>query len=1087
MHRLLRKFSSCLGVLALVGAASVIAAAPAAALGPCTTTCYVAKTGSDANDGNAATPFLTIQKGIDSVSPGGTVNVRPGTYDETASGRTITQSNGGPSGPYQFGLFVPVTDAGITIQGVTAADVPITSAAGVLAHVTTNSDANFGPDGVFIEGDNVTMSGLAIGANNPSFGQNKTIEVAGNNFTLNASDIEDYFGSVYFNDWMYNSGTQTPSITTYNITNNIFRHGVSLDITSGAGGGTNGGPASGRVISGNTFEGDTNPEGCSGCTTGQVYWPAVSFNGAGTTVPWFVDPVGTATISGNTFGASDQYIRHRHGLSDPVFTNWGSFWTGNTFARAAIATTNGNPNNVASYSYSSTYSFPSVERIGGTIQAAHASGCAGADCDGELTHTPVNGTLLLSAGTFNEVVNVNKTVTVKGVQGGVDARTRSGPESIMAPSLTGTPGRTPLEVSANDVTIDGITVQGNTDNNLFGTGVYLAPATHGTQFVNNIVKNNISGLFLSNDSGSDQTLVQHNLFQDNTNAGSVSGTDIYADQFTAGVGGVNGVTINENAFANTSFVEDGWAIGLSNTDATRFTGVTFSGNTITNHGRGGYVFSTTASTFTGNTFTPGTANHYAFGVFTNGTGDSNTNITIDHNVVGCATSCAGTGGFVDDPAATGITIIRNDLQGLAVGISSNATATVDGTCNWWGHASSGPTPGQLAGGGPVTTSPWLNSNNLSGPCAPGAVIMVSNGLKHTCALLGDGTARCWGSNSNGQLGDGTTTQRLQPVVVKNATNTGPLTGIAQIVAGGLYTCARMTDGSAKCWGLNSTGQLGDGTTTQRVLPVTVKNNANTGPLTGITQLAAAAVFSCATISGGTARCWGNNGSGQIGDGTMTQRLLPVSVRNSTNTGPLTAITQLAIRGNHSCARLSDSTARCWGRNANGQLGDGTTTQRLLPVVVRNSANTGSLTGVAEVGAGTPHTCARMNDGSVKCWGGNANGELGDGTTTQRLLPVVVRNVANTGPLTGIGQIAVGGVDTCARLSTGGADCWGLNSSGQLGDGTTTQRLRPVVVKNSAGSGPITGVSQLSARDVHTCADELRHGPVLGRQRQRADR
>ena len=310
------------------------------------------------------------------MSPGGSVFVRPGNYNETASNRWITTGNGGPNGPHQFGLFVSRAQSGITIQGVTAGDVPITTAAGALAHVTTNATNNFGHSGVFVEGDNVTVRGMAIGANIP--GQDKTIEVIGNNFTLDANDIEDYYGSVYVDDWAYNSGTRRH--TSRPTTSRTTSSGTAsrLDIASGPGGGTNGGPISGRVITGNTFEGDTNPEGCGGCTTGEVYWPAVSFNGAGTTVPWFVDPVGAATISGNTFGASDQYIRHRHGAPDSaVFSNWASYWTGNTFDRAAIATTDGNPANVVSYSYTSSYSFPQVERIGGTIQLAHASGCAG--------------------------------------------------------------------------------------------------------------------------------------------------------------------------------------------------------------------------------------------------------------------------------------------------------------------------------------------------------------------------------------------------------------------------------------------------------------------------------------------------------------------------------------------------------------------------------------------------------------------------------------------------------------------------------------------------------------------------------------
>jgi alpha-tubulin suppressor-like RCC1 family protein len=364
----------------------------------------------------------------------------------------------------------------------------------------------------------------------------------------------------------------------------------------------------------------------------------------------------------------------------------------------------------------------------------------------------------------------------------------------------------------------------------------------------------------------------------------------------------------------------------------------------------------------------------------------------------------------------------------------------------------------------------LFSNNLSGPCfAAASVVMVTNGLAHTCALIADGTARCWGLNSNGQLGDGTTTQRLSPVVVKNSTNTGPLTGITQIVAGGTHTCARLSDGTARCWGKNANGQLGDGTTTQQLLPVVVKNPAGSGSLTNVSQLSLAVIYSCARIGDGTARCWGNNNNGVLGDGTQTQRLLPVTVKNPAGTAALTSVAQISVRGIHSCARISDGTARCWGYNPNGQLGDGTTTTRLLPVVVKNPAGSGSLTNVSQIAAGRLHTCARISDGTVRCWGANANGQLGDGTTTQRLLPVIVKNSTNTGSLTAVASIVPGGIHTCALLTDGTARCWGFNGNGQIGDGTTTQRLLPVVVKNEAGSGSLTGVTQLSAQEVHTCA------------------
>jgi alpha-tubulin suppressor-like RCC1 family protein len=1069
MNRSLRNFLSGIAALALVAGGAVVAAAPASALGPCTTVCYVdASTGSNSNGGNAGDPFATIQMGIDSVLPNGTVNVRPGNYDETASNRTIVASNGGPSGPYQFGLFVSTIKSGITVQGVTSGDVPITSAAGVLAHVTTNATNNFGYSGVFIEGDNVTLTGLAIGAN--AAGSNKTIEVIGNNMTLNASDIEDYYGSVYLDDWAYNSGTQTPHLASYNVTNNIFRHGVSLDISSGAGGGTNGGPISSRVISGNTFEGDTNPEGCPGCTTGEVYWPAISFNGAGTTVPWFVDPVGAAAITGNTFGAGDQYIRHRHGAPDATpFSNWASYWTGNTFARAAMATTDGNPANVVSYSYSSSYSFPNVERIGGTIQVAHATGCAAADCDGEITHTPTGGTLLVAAGTYNESVTVNNAITLSGAKAGVDARTRSGNESILAPPPESPAGRTPLSVAADDTTIDGFTVMGNTYVPLVGAGVYLQPGTHGTHFVNNIVRNNVVGLFPANDLGSDPTLVRHNLFKDNTNPGSSSGNDIYADNYTAG-GVINGLTIDENTFTNSSFVEDGWAVDMSNTAPTQFSNITVSTNSILNKGRGVLFTGTKDSTVTGNTYTASsTLNHY--GVLLWDAGDSsltNSNISVDHNVLGCAASCTGQGVRVLDAGATAITITRNNVAGFDDGISTTATATVNGTCNWWG-AASGPTAGQTAGGGPVTTQPWLFSTNLAGACVTVLATSVATGAQHSCARISDGTARCWGSNTYGQLGDGTNTTRLLPTVVKNPGGTGPLTGVTQIVAGSLHTCAWLTDGTARCWGYNSNGQLGDGTTTNRSLPVVVKNGAGTAPLANVTQITAAVIFTCARISDGTARCWGSNGNGVLGDGTTTNHILPIVVKNPAGTGSLTGVTQISVRGIHSCARISDGTARCWGFNANGQLGDGTTATRMLPVVVKNSPGNGSLTGVAQIAAGRLSSCARLSDGTARCWGFNGNGQLGDGTMTQRLLAVAVKNSAGTAMLTGITLIAPGGVHTCASIIGGTAACWGYNANGQLGIGTTAQHLLPVTVKNGAGTASLTGVTQVSGLDVHSCA------------------
>jgi alpha-tubulin suppressor-like RCC1 family protein len=225
--------------------------------------------------------------------------------------------------------------------------------------------------------------------------------------------------------------------------------------------------------------------------------------------------------------------------------------------------------------------------------------------------------------------------------------------------------------------------------------------------------------------------------------------------------------------------------------------------------------------------------------------------------------------------------------------------------------------------------------------------------------------------------------------------------------------------------------------------VAVKNSAGTGPLTGVTDVSARGIRACALLSNHTAQCWGYNTTGQLGDGTTTARHLPVVVKNVAGTGPLTGVTQIGLGTYYSCAVVSGGTADCWGTNTGGQLGDGTTTNRHLPVVVKGSTGSGALSGIGAVSAGADHTCALMINGRVDCWGTNSSGQLGDGTTTNRRLPVVVENETDTGPLMSVVQISVRDVDSCVTETNGTAICWGGNGYGQLGDGTTTPRHLPV--------------------------------------------
>jgi alpha-tubulin suppressor-like RCC1 family protein len=347
----------------------------------------------------------------------------------------------------------------------------------------------------------------------------------------------------------------------------------------------------------------------------------------------------------------------------------------------------------------------------------------------------------------------------------------------------------------------------------------------------------------------------------------------------------------------------------------------------------------------------------------------------------------------------------------------------------------------------------------------GGIRSISAGTDETCAVMFDTTARCWGYNNFGQVGDGTKTNRLQPVVVLNAPGTGPLKTVVQISVGASHACALVKDGSVRCWGQG--GELGDGTTTTRSRPVTVRNASGRSRLTHVTQISAGGTQTCARMTDSTARCWGVDGA--MGNGRRASRL-PVTVLNPAGKGPLRNITQISVGKRHACARITDGTARCWGVNGSGQLGNDTRTDHFLPVKVVNVAGTAPQIRITLIVATYRHTCARITDGTARCWGFNGNGELGDGTKTDRLRPVRVMNGAGTGPLGAVAELTVGGNHSCARITDGTARCWGMR--GALGDAnsspTPTYQLLPTNVMDSTGSQPITKVSQIRAGLGHTC-------------------
>ena len=323
----------------------------------------------------------------------------------------------------------------------------------------------------------------------------------------------------------------------------------------------------------------------------------------------------------------------------------------------------------------------------------------------------------------------------------------------------------------------------------------------------------------------------------------------------------------------------------------------------------------------------------------------------------------------------------------------------------------------------IEAAPAGASPTLAAPTLGHVVSVATDGDgASNCAATSTGLVDCWGYNGFGQLGNGTTTSSDVPV---RALGISSATAVVGDRSGDSF-CALLSSGKVECWGDNEFGELGNGTTTTFLLPVAVKQ------ITTATKLFAGDYGFCALLSSGHLTCWGDNENGELGNGTTTSSDVPVPVSGLEN------VVEVTAGYFDNCALLSTGRIECWGYNGFGQLGNGTTTSSDVPVAVTGITAATSLT---TDGDGYSY-CAATSTGKANCWGYNGFGQLGNGTITTSVVPVAVHGVTTATAVTG----ANNGDSFCVRLSGGKVECWGDNANGELGNGTTTTDSLPVAVK-----------------------------------------
>lgn len=392
-----------------------------------------------------------------------------------------------------------------------------------------------------------------------------------------------------------------------------------------------------------------------------------------------------------------------------------------------------------------------------------------------------------------------------------------------------------------------------------------------------------------------------------------------------------------------------------------------------------------------------------------------------------------------------VSTVNNNISRIATGLNHTCVLFASGTVRCWGRY----LEGQLGSGESINVNSNFifasnNSNNNNANSASNLnlsnVTAISSVGSHTCSLFNGGTIRCWGLNSSGGLGIGNLNNNSNASTLSNVN----IANVSAIATGYSHTCVLLTGGSIRCWGGNDSGQLGIGNTSS----VNNANNVSNLNLSNVTSISSGGSHTCALFNGGTVRCWGLNSSDQLGIGTQTN----VNNAATSNNLNLSNVSAIATGDSHTCVLFNAGTVRCWGLNTSGQLGIGNTNNISNAV----NANNLNLSNVSAIATGGSHTCALFNAGTVRCWGRYLEGQLGSGESinansnsnvSSNNTNVTNAVNANNLSLTNVSAISTGNAHTCILFNTGTIRCWGLNGSGQLGIGNNNNNSNSSSISN----------------------------------------